>query len=173
VIKLALLALAAASATSSPALMSSAPWWEKVTITIAGDGNPQSCRYESSRRAQSAQSCEVDSGAATGAGGHSASDLLTRITFERRFSPGAAPASGALEPGDKLIGQQVVALAIVSRGAVSGCKVVATSGEMTPEYGCDDASAERFEASAKRSAAAEPKRGYMTVLVYGHEEHVV
>ena len=47
-LKLAVLAAAAASATTSPALVSTAPWWEKVTVTIAGDGKPQSCQYEAS-----------------------------------------------------------------------------------------------------------------------------
>jgi hypothetical protein len=148
VLKLAALALAAASTTSSPALVSSAPWWEKVTITIAGDGKPQSCHYESSMRRDKAQSCEVEGSGAASAGSSAANDLFTRITFERRFKPGAEPDSGALQAGDQLIGRQVLALAIDAGGAVKGWRVVAASGNITPEYGCVDASGERFEASA-------------------------
>jgi len=50
--------------------------------------------------------------------------------------------------------------------------VVATSGDVTPAYGCADAQSERFEASAV-TTGVEARVGYMTVLVYGHEEHVV
>jgi len=53
---LALVALLATSAQAiaatispkaEPALSSTAPWWEKVTVTIAGDGK-SNCRYETS-----------------------------------------------------------------------------------------------------------------------------
>ena len=67
-----------------------------------------------------------------------------------------------------------MALAIDGAGAVKGCRVVSTAGSLPPQYGCDEASAERFEASAKDAhAQAPPRAGYMTVLVYGHSEHVV
>jgi hypothetical protein len=101
-------------------------------------------------------------------------DAVTRITFERRFSPTPTSTLSALQPGETLLGGQVMALAIDGTGAVKGCKVVATSGSVTPQYGCDEATAEHFEASAApaRARAAE-HQGYMTILVYGHSEHVV
>jgi hypothetical protein len=45
---------------------------------------------------------------------------------------------------------------------------------MKPEYSCDDAQAERFQASygAARKDARD-REGYMTILVYGHSEHMV
>jgi hypothetical protein len=46
--------------------------------------------------------------------------------------------------------------------------VVETSGSVAPNYGCSDAATERFTASAAQSRA-----GYLSVLVYGHSEHVV
>jgi len=67
-----------------------------------------------------------------------------------------------------LLSGQVLALAIDARGAVKGCKVVETSGSVAPNYGCSDAATERFTASAAQSRA-----GYLSVLVYGHSEHVV
>jgi hypothetical protein len=52
--------------------------------------------------------------------------------------------------------------------------VVSTSGSVTPQYGCDEAAAERFDASAVTARARAPEREvYMTILVYGHSEHVV
>ena len=42
-LKIAALVLAAASATQTPALKSGTPWWEKVTVTLTGDGKAQSC----------------------------------------------------------------------------------------------------------------------------------
>jgi hypothetical protein len=166
--------LAASTSKSDDALSSSAPWWEKVTVTIAGDGKAQSCRYETSLRPDASAECDVTGNQATmaeGSGSSSKSDL-TRITFERRFSPGLTPASAEVQPGETLLGQQVMALAIDAAGSVKGCKIVSTGGEMTPDYGCKDAAAEKFEANA--AAASAPRReGVMTILVYGHAEHVV
>jgi hypothetical protein len=96
---------------------------------------------------------------------------VTRITFERRFTPGAPPTKPALAAGDTLLGGEMMALAIDQHGAVKDCKVVAQSGEMRPQYSCDDATAERFQASV--GAPKAERDGYMTILVYGHSEHMV
>jgi hypothetical protein len=169
----ATVAAAATTPTSTlDKLDSSTPWWEKVTVTISGDGQPRSCSFESSLTPGAAKSCDVEASAGAQVKLSSASkDQYTRITFERRFSPGAQ-GDAAPPPGDMLLGQQVMALAIGAKGTVEDCKIVATSGDMRPGYGCKEASAEKFQASA-RSTAAEPRQGYMTILVYGHQEHVV
>lgn len=167
-------ATASASATSTDTLVSSAPWWEKVTITLDGDGAPQSCRFESSLSPASAQDCDVDSNQAASLSHKSSSGAAeyTKITFERRFSPGEQPKAG-VEPGETFLGGQMMALAIDPSGSVRDCKVVATSGSMTPEYGCEDAQAEKFQASTGHAAKAPERQGYMTILVYGHHEHMV
>ena len=182
---IAALALAATSAQTlgaaqSPATLTSAnSWWEKVTVTVSDDGTTHSCRYETSLQPATGQDCSTEGGAnakllgASAAGGESSGkDQISRITFERRFTPGVTPQTQTLEPGETLLGGQVMALAIDARGAVKHCRVVATSGAVTPQYGCDDAAAEKFEASAG-SAKAGPRDGYMTIVVYGHSEHVV
>ena len=163
---------ATASATSSDALVSSAPWWEKVTVTIDGNGKPQSCRFESSLSPASAKNCEVDSSQGAIAAKSSVKEEYTRITFERRFSPGQQPNTG-LTPGETFLGGQMMALAIDASGSVRGCKVVATSGSMTPEYGCEEAATEKFQASIGAKAHQPQRQGYMTILVYGHQEHMV
>jgi hypothetical protein len=166
-------ATSASGVASNSKLNPTVPWWEKVTLTIAGDGKTQSCTFETSLQPAATKECEVVGNSASAAAATSSKDQLTRLTFERRFHPGATePADGNLQPGDTLLGRQVMSLAIDSAGAVKGCKVVATSGDVTPEYSCNDATAEHFEASAK-SAGAEPLQGFMTILVYGHSEHVV
>ena len=38
--------LATAAVSTASNLDSKAPWWEKVTVTISGDGQPQGCRFE-------------------------------------------------------------------------------------------------------------------------------
>lgn len=180
----AIAALALASATAHPisnqatsALKPNAPWWERVTVTVTDDGQTQSCSYQTSQRPDNAKACSVVGGEAALAKTSSSSgakDQVTRITFERRFSPEAKAELTDLKPGDVLIGGQVMALAIDGTGAVKGCKVVATSGSVTPQYGCDEAAAERFEASAATAHAhTAGRQGYLTVLVYGHSEHVV
>ena len=173
---IAALALASASAQTAPQLLSTNPWWEKVTVTIAGDGKPQSCNYVSSLTPGASKTCDVVGGK-DGQGGFGGSPTnskgeYTRLTFERRFHLGAIEAAdGKLDPGDTLLGRQVMSLAIDPGGAVKGCKIVSATGTMTPDYGCSDAAAEHFEASAGKSAAT-AREGFMTILVYGHAEHV-
>jgi hypothetical protein len=164
---------AAASADSTDTLVSNSPWWEKVTVTLDGNGSPEACRYETSLKAGSTEACDVDSGpAAMVSKASSSKGEVTRITFERRFDPGAAPPKVNLANGDTLLGGQMMALAIDPHGAVKGCQVVAKSGSMQPAYSCDDATAERFQASVGGAHKTE-RDGYMTILVYGHSEHMV
>jgi hypothetical protein len=173
VLKIAALVLAAASTSASPpALVSSAPWWEKVTVTVNSDGEPRSCSYQTSLTPTKAKSCAVSgTSAALASDSVGSKDEFTRITFERRFSPTAEPGGGTIHPTETLLGGQVMALAIDSAGTVKGCKIVATSGDMTPDYGCAEAATERFEASGV-AKADHSREGFMTILVYGHAEHV-
>jgi hypothetical protein len=170
-------ALAATASASSPdTLVSNAAWWERVTVTITGDGKPESCRYETSLDPAAGENCAVDSGQASVAKrASSGRGELTRITFERRFTPGLAPVKANLQAGDTLLGGQVMALAIDAKGAVKNCRIVSQAGAMRPEYGCEDAAAERFQASVSAAAGkqAAERDGYMTILVYGHAEHMV
>jgi len=171
---IAALTLASASAHSPATLNSSAAWWERVTVLVADNGETQSCRYESSLQPNGGQSCTVDGSEAATAKSAGAKDQFTRLTFERRFSPGAKPNMEQLAPGETLLGGRVMALAIDAKGAVKNCEVVATSGSVTPQYGCDDLTAEHFEASVGGvHANAGPREGYMSIIVYGHSEHAV
>jgi hypothetical protein len=176
VLKLAALAVAAASTASSPNLVSNTSWWERVTVTIAGDGEPAACQYQTSQAASAARACDVVDAPTPSAVAKAsktptgANDQFTKITFERRFVPGITqPAQLNLQPGDTLLGGQVMALAIDEGGSVKGCEVVAKAGSVTPDYGCDEVEAEKFQASAGQAAAPQ---GFMTILVYGHQENV-
>jgi len=164
---IAALVLAPSQIAATPPLAAS-DWWEKVTVTLTGDGKPQACTYEASAQSKSSADCDVVGGGSRGfaakAGG--AQGQLTRITFERRFHSGITLPAAALHPGDTLLGREVMKLAIDAGGKVSGCKVVSTAGEMTPDYGCAEASTERFEASAAT------REGFMTITIYGHNENV-
>ena len=172
---IAALALASASAQTTAPLSSNAPWWERVTVNVTDDGRTQSCHYENSLQPTAAQDCTAANAASTkGAGASSTKDQYTSITFERRFTPGSTPQLESLKPGEQLLGGQVMALAIDARGAVKNCRIVATSGAVTPQYGCDQAQAERFQASASNAPKGTPEReGYLSIIVYGHAEHVV
>jgi hypothetical protein len=65
-----------------------------------------------------------------------------------------------------------MSLAIDGTGKVRTCEIINMSGDVTPAYGCAEARAERFQASAGRTAP-QLRHGYMTILVYGHEEYPV
>jgi hypothetical protein len=146
-----------------------------VTVTVSDDGKTHSCRYETSLSPSHGQDCTAsDSQAALAKSAGGSKDQLTSITFERRFTPGAQPNPAALQPGETFLGGQVMALGIDAHGAVDQCRIVATSGAVTPQYSCDDAAAERFDASASSARAREVERaGYLMIVVYAHSEHVV
>jgi hypothetical protein len=164
-----------AVAAATPTL-SVGDWWEKVTVKMTGDGTAQTCRYETNLPSGGgAKDCKVVGASATVASqtGASSKEEYSTITFERRFSiGGSAPAERAMQTGDKLLGRDVMALAIDGSGKVSGCKMVLSQGETGLDYGCTEASAERFEASATGGSEAH-RQGFLTVLVYGHNEHMV
>ena len=173
VLSFAALALAAASPAISTDVLSTAPWWERITITYGDDGSQRSCNYESSRSFGGVEACDSDGKPnAAKAPATRAAGVQTRITFERRFTPGATPNAQSLEPGDALLGGLLMMVAIDRDGAVRGCSVVAETGEARPDYGCDEVRAERFQASVG-GAAQDSQVGILTVLVYGHEEEVV
>ena len=171
---LAALILAAATANASPGLSSASPWWEKFTFTMTDDGTQQACQYRSSASIAGAEGCgdDEDNSASMKHEASGSTGTYTKITIERRFTPGLAPEPVSLETGDTLLGGQVMAIAINAKGAVSSCEVVSESGKMKPPYGCDEAREERFEAS-NGPATGDARHGVMTVLVYGHEEYPV
>ena len=162
-----ILAAGTASAGVSPSPTSTAHWWEKVTYTISDEGEQRACRYESSLEV--ARSCHEEEGEVTA--GQGPVVAYTKITIERRFNPGSAPERIDLNSADTLLGGQIMSVAIDGGGQVQSCKIVGTSGDIRPDYGCDQLSAEKFEASATK-ASAEVRQGFMTVLVYGHEESI-
>lgn len=176
IVPLGLVAIPVAAHAAAP--LSSDAWWEKVIIRMTSDGEAQGCQYQTSRPAAAATNCDVVGGStasaqAASSSTSSAKDGYTTITFERRFSPGTeAPGEAELAAGEKLLGREVMALAIDHAGKVNGCRVVDSSGETGLAYGCDEASNEKFAANG--AAGSMPARhGFMTILVYGHNEHVV
>jgi len=169
---LAFLAAAVAASTPAPMLEASAPWWERITVTVDDKGTQQSCRYQSSLSPTGAAACDREMASSIEAGGaRGGPGVLSKLTFERRFSPGPKLDSGRLQAGDKLLGQQVMFLTIGADGAIESCRVVGTSGDLLPAYGCAEAQAEQFRVQASaRSEAARP--AFMTITVYGHTEHI-
>ena len=152
----------------SAALNTAAPWWEKVTVTVPPGGEAPKCTFTSSNGGNEA--CDVETDGKTLAEAGPDKGQLTKITFERRFDPGAtAPDNPPLSGGETLLGGQVLKLAIDGTDKVASCRVVAKAGDMEPDYGCKDAAAERFAAAASGSSE---RGGFMTVLVYAHNEQV-
>lgn len=169
IVPLSLIAIPAAAYAAAP--LPSDSWWEKVTIRMTGDGEAQGCQYQTNRPVASGADCKVVGGSMS-AQPASTVDGYTAITFERRFNPGEAPGDAAISQGEKLLGKKVMALAIDGAGKVSGCRVVDTSGDTGLSYGCEEASNEKFAASGA-VATAPDRHGFMTILAYGHNEHVV
>jgi hypothetical protein len=157
--------------TSESQLSASAPWWEKLVVTVGEEGETRACLYETSDDPGQRKPCDVE-GMVSANVPAGLPEQVTRITFERRFSPAASLADGEVAAGDSLLGKSVLALAIDGEGRVRGCKVVATGG-MKPDYGCAEAAAEKFEASTGAQAAVAAKVATLTILVYAHEEDQV
>jgi len=167
---LAFLAAALAASTPSPALETSVPWWERITVTVDDKGKQQSCLYETNLSAAGGEACGQAMASTVPGGGKTVTGLYSKLTFERRFSPGGQLDAGKLRPGDTLIGRQVMFLTFDAKGAISSCKVVAVSGDAPSDYGCNEAKKEQFRVSA--SAAAAERQAFMTILAYGHTEHL-
>ena len=101
-------------------------------------------------------------------GGKGTEGFFKKVTFERRFGPGGRLDAGKLQPGDRLLGRQVMFLTIGPNGAIESYKLVATSGEVPPDYGCAEAKKEQFRVEA--SAQGSTRQAFMTVLAYSHTE---
>ncbi len=169
---IAFLAAVLAAPVPAPVLEASMPWWERITVTVDDKGTQQSCRYQSSYSSSGSEACEQGMASTIPAvGGNSSSGLYSKLTFERRFSPGARHDPGRLQAGDKLIGQSVMFLTIGADGSIDDCRIVGTSGDMVPTYGCDGVKAEQFRVAASAAARAQI-HGFMTILVYGHQEQI-
>jgi hypothetical protein len=176
----ALIPLAASAPAATPTIpdmpaaevqqSASAPWWERLVLTLGEEGETRACQYETSLEPGKRTPCDVE-GADSAAAATVLPEQITRITFERRFSPNANLSDAEVKAGDSLLGKSVLALAIDGKGRVLGCKVVATGG-MKPDYGCKEATAEKFEASAN-SAPVATRVATLTILVYAHEEDQV
>lgn len=167
---LALFVAALAASTPSPVLESSVPWWERITVTLDDTGKQQSCQYEMSLSSAGAKACDEATAASVEASGQRRSGVYSKVTYERRFSPGSQLDSGRLQPGDELLGRQVMFLTIDAKGLIESCNVVATSGDMAFQYDCDEARKEQFRAQA--SAGPSARQAFMTILAYGHSEQI-
>lgn len=168
---LALIAAVLATSTPAPALEASVPWWEKISVTVDDKGKQQSCTYQSSLAGTGVQACDEEMAASIAPrSAKGTTGVFSKLTFERRFSPGQKLDSGRLETGDKLLGQQVMFLIFSPDGAIQSCRIVGTSGDILPSYGCDEAKAEQFRVHASASSGV-PHQAFMTILVYGHQEH--
>jgi hypothetical protein len=172
VLRIAALALAAASPAASPeaspALTPIAPWWEKITYTLSGNGDQESCQFESS--IAGGRSCDGKEASSPIRATSKSTGTYAKITIERLFAPDR-PHRINLQPGDTLLGSQVMALAIDGSGKVRSCEVVGASGDLRPSYGCKEAREERFEAGASE-AAPQVRHAFMTIVAYGHEEYL-
>ena len=162
---LALFAAALAASTPTPVLEASVPWWERVTVTLDDKGKQQSCRYEKSLSPSSAGDCDEATAASVGGGARGPVGVYSKVTYERRFSLGRVD-SGRLQPGDKLLGRQVMFLAIDASGRITACNVVATTGDVAFQYDCDAVRKEQFR------APAEARQAFMTIVAYGHSEQI-
>ena len=167
---LALFAAVLAASGSPTVLEASVPWWERVTVTVDDKGKQQSCRYEISLAPSGAKACDEAIAASVGGGARSPSGAYSKLTYERRFSPGGQLDDGQLQPGDKLLGRQVMFLTFDANGSISSCRVVANTGDMSFQYDCDEARKEQFRVEASSGPGA--RQAFMTILAYGHSEQL-
>lgn len=163
-------ALLAASIPSS-LLESSVPWFERITVTVDDQGTQRSCQYQFSLTPGGPKPCDQSMISTIPATAKASSGVFSKLTFERRFSPAPKLDSGRLRAGDKLLAQQVMFLTISSDGSIAACRVVGRAGDMMPAYGCDEAKSEQFRVPASASSKAS-RQGFMTILVYGHQEQI-
>lgn len=168
---LALLALALAASTDTDILEASTPWWERIVVTVDDKGAQKGCSYQFSLSGKGAEACDDAMASSVPAPkSESGAGAFSKLTFERRFSPGAKLDKTRLQTGDKLLGQQVMFLTFGADAKIASCKVVGTSGDMVPAYGCDQAKSEQFRLGGNMTPS--PSQAFMTILVYGHQEQI-
>ena len=94
------------------------------------------------------------------------------ITWPTRLGPIFAGGWGAaFDLGQsELLGRKVLFLTFDADGSISSCNVVAATGDMAFKYDCEQARSEQFRVQA--SAATGAHQAFMTVLAYGHSEHL-
>lgn len=164
-------ALLAASA-SSPPLEASVPWFERIHVTLDDNGKQHSCTYQFSLSPTGAETCDrAMASSLPKLQGNGTTGVFSKLTFERRFSPGGKLDAAKLKAGDKLLGQQVMFVTIDNAGSIGSCKVLATSGDLLPAYDCEELKSEQFRVSASAPSRA-PQQGFMTIMVYGHQEQL-
>ena len=160
------------AAADAAVLDSATAWWERITVTVDDKGKQHSCRYEASSSAEGAKPCGQALADSVEAGSSGQAGVLSRVTFERRFTPGGQLLDGAsLQPGDTLLGRQVMFLTFDAAGAIASCKVVETSGDAAPTYDCEEAKKEQFRAQTDADGAA-ARQAFMTIIAYGHTEEI-
>ncbi|HET7708521.1 MAG TPA: hypothetical protein VFK50_03185 [Sphingomicrobium sp.] len=138
-------------------------------MVMDSNGAEKACTYQSSLTPSRASGCETDQAEMHGKNGQTPNGVITKLTFERRFSPGLRPEPGRVQPGDILLGRQLIHLTIDGGGAVRSCKVVDVSGEV-PDYGCKEARTETFVRAG--APIGGQQQAFMTILVYGHAEQL-
>lgn len=163
---------AAAASDDTVVLDSASAWWEKITVTVDDKGKQRACLYDTSLWDKGVQTCEKKLADSVQAGIIGEAGTYSKVTFERRFSPGGRVDSGTLHPGDTLLGRQVMFLTFDDDGAITSCKVVATAGDAAPAYDCDEAKKEVFRAQASAEGSAAARQAFMTILAYGHSEQI-
>jgi hypothetical protein len=162
-----------AASTPVPRLEAAVPWWERITVTVDDKGTQQSCKYQSSLSAKGAETCdEAMASTMPTRKAEGGTGAFAKLTFERRFSPGGKLDNGPLQTGDQLLGQQVMFLTIDVDGSIQSCRIVGTSGDMLPAYGCEQAKSEQFRVEASAPSDA-PRQAFMTIRVFGHQEQIV
>ena len=165
-------ALAATTPSNPSAVLESAqPWWERITVTVDHKGEQQSCLYEASISPGGAEACDEKMAASVQAAGDRREGLYSKLTFERRFSPGGRLDAGRVQPGDTLLGRQVMFLTFDENGSIASCDIVAASGDLAPDYDCAKVRKEQFRAQASAEPGA--RQAFMTLLAYGHTEQIV
>ena len=169
---LAFLAALLAASNPAPALEASVPWWERITVTMDDKGAQQSCNYQFSLSSKGPEACDQEMASTIPSiKGKAGAGVFSKLTFERRFSPGPKLDSGRMQTGDELLGQQVMFLTIGTDGSIEHCRVVGTSGELVPAYDCDEAKSEQFRVAAGASSETS-RQAFMTIMVYGHQEQI-
>ena len=170
-IVLAFVAAFLAASTSTQMLEASVPWWERISVTIDDKGKQQACTYRSSLSPGGEACGQAMAASVQPRQAEVQSGLFSKLTFERRFSPGPKLESAPMQPGDELIGQQVLFLTIKSDGSIASCRILAKSGEMRFNYGCEQAQGEQFRVPASAQVGAF-RQAFMTITAFGHQEQI-
>ena len=144
-------------------------WATRITMTFGPDGRLASCRMTfEGAIGTTAQSQPCPPGVPPPGAVHPGlPGGASSLSFESRFTPGP-PMSMALAPGDVLLSEASVSIAVDATGHVASCALIDAQGELASGPVCEGPLRTVFRPRVGPDGKPAPFTATMSVIVFSH-----